>query len=557
MPPSLTEVRLSYKGIVMVCFCFTASVVCYVDRTNISVAIVAMARDYEWGDAQRSLVLSSFFIGYMTTQVLGGVLSRRYGGGAVLCSGVIAWSLFTLLTPIAAATGFGTLLACRILMGVGEGVAMPSIHQLLGAWVPPQWRTIATAFSTTGQAVGTILAMAASPLAARSWGAVFVVFGVLGLVWAVVFALLAPTRPRSGAVNAPTPMQIVSAGAVATFASGEDSGDGAEGAAGGGARAGDVCSGADVGDGSAAVTKRAAQPLSAAQQWRIAGRMLRHPPVWGIMVAHVAHNYGYYVLLSWLPAYFVHLGVPLDQVGAFAVGPYAAMALFDTAWAAGECYFMYRYILRESCSQFDSLPLTYLSVVSFAAMDALVARDLASRLFVRKLSQSVAFLVPAALLALISLGAAPRPALAAVLLSIALGLNTASHSGYWASIIDVAPRNAGLLCGISNTVATVPGIVGNLVTGAILQLAAGPSPGDGDGWPAVFLVAVANYVIGLVGFLCFASATAVDFEDDSLWRGGARPGAPSWRCCACGGRARARGRERTRARTRARARGGA
>ena len=56
MPPSLTEVRLSYKGIVMVCFCFTASVVCYVDRTNISVAIVAMARDYEWGDAQRSLV---------------------------------------------------------------------------------------------------------------------------------------------------------------------------------------------------------------------------------------------------------------------------------------------------------------------------------------------------------------------------------------------------------------------------------------------------------------------------------------------------------------------
>ena len=141
-----------------------------------------------------------------------------------------------------------------------------------------------------------------------------------------------------------------------------------------------------------------------------------------------------------------------------------------------------------------------------------------------------------------------------MLLSIALGLNTASHSGYWASIIDVAPRNAGLLCGISNTVATVPGIVGNLVTGAILQLAAGPSPGDGDGWPAVFLVAVANYVIGLVGFLCFASATAVDFEDDSLWRGGARPGAPSWRCCACGGRARARGRERTRARTRERAR---
>ena len=30
---------------------------------------------------------------------------------------------------------------------------------------------------------------------------------------------------------------------------------------------------------------------------------------------------------------------------------------------AGEYSFMYRYILRESCSQFDSLPLTYLTFV--------------------------------------------------------------------------------------------------------------------------------------------------------------------------------------------------
>jgi hypothetical protein len=30
--------------------------------------------------------------------------------------------------------------------------------------------------------------------------------------------------------------------------------------------------------------------------------------------------------------------------------------------AAGECSFIYRYILRESCSQFDSLPLTSLTI---------------------------------------------------------------------------------------------------------------------------------------------------------------------------------------------------
>jgi membrane associated rhomboid family serine protease len=34
----------------------------------------------------------------------------------------------------------------------------------------------------------------------------------------------------------------------------------------------------------------------------------------------------------------------------------------DPSAAAGECSFMYRYILRESCSQFDLLPLTSLTI---------------------------------------------------------------------------------------------------------------------------------------------------------------------------------------------------
>jgi hypothetical protein len=39
----------------------------------------------------------------------------------------------------------------------------------------------------------------------------------------------------------------------------------------------------------------------------------------------------------------------------------------------GECSFMYRYIVRESCSQFDSLPLTYLTIPGTLLLDGVAA----------------------------------------------------------------------------------------------------------------------------------------------------------------------------------------
>jgi len=43
------------------------------DRTNISVAILAMAADQGWDDEQQGYVLSAFFYGYMVTQIPGGM----------------------------------------------------------------------------------------------------------------------------------------------------------------------------------------------------------------------------------------------------------------------------------------------------------------------------------------------------------------------------------------------------------------------------------------------------------------------------------------------------
>ena len=68
-----------------------------------------MAQEFGWDQTTRGIVLSSFFYGYLATQVLGGWLADRYGGKIVLGCGVLLWSLFTFSTPPAAAMSLTVL----------------------------------------------------------------------------------------------------------------------------------------------------------------------------------------------------------------------------------------------------------------------------------------------------------------------------------------------------------------------------------------------------------------------------------------------------------------
>src|SRR5678816_3386008 len=105
---------------------FAATFICYIDRVNISVAIIPMSADLGWSATTQGTVLSSFFVGYLLTQIAGGWMADRFGGKVVLGGGVLLWSLFTMLTPPAAVLGFTALLMARIGMGMGEGVNFPA-----------------------------------------------------------------------------------------------------------------------------------------------------------------------------------------------------------------------------------------------------------------------------------------------------------------------------------------------------------------------------------------------------------------------------------------------
>ena len=72
-----------------------ATALCYIDRVNISIAIIPLARAKGYDAAAKGLVLSSFFWGYLWLQLLGGWMADRFGGKRVLAAGVAMWSLAT------------------------------------------------------------------------------------------------------------------------------------------------------------------------------------------------------------------------------------------------------------------------------------------------------------------------------------------------------------------------------------------------------------------------------------------------------------------------------
>jgi len=164
---------------------FLAVSICYIDRVNISVAIIPMQEQFGWSEFHVGIILSSFYFGYMFTLIVGGYLADKYGGKKVLGYGLLIWSFFTIITPFFAYSGLWWLIFIRILMGLGEGITFPSWHAIYARWIPFNERTRAVAFTNSGIAAGTVFgyAVAALIISSYSWEWVFYLFGVLGVFW--------------------------------------------------------------------------------------------------------------------------------------------------------------------------------------------------------------------------------------------------------------------------------------------------------------------------------------------------------------------------------------
>ncbi|GAU39476.1 hypothetical protein TSUD_159090 [Trifolium subterraneum] len=173
------------KRWLIVLLCFTAFLLCNMDRVNMSIAILPMSQEFNWNSATVGLIQSSFFWGYLLTQILGGIWADKFGGKVVLGFGVVWWSMATILTPIAARIGLPYLLVMRAFMGIGEGVAMPAMNNILSKWIPVSERSRSLSLVYSGMYLGSVVGLAFSPFLIQNlgWPSVFYSFGSLGSIW--------------------------------------------------------------------------------------------------------------------------------------------------------------------------------------------------------------------------------------------------------------------------------------------------------------------------------------------------------------------------------------
>ena len=416
------------KRVIVVAMCFAAMLISYVDRVSISIAVVPMAEQFGWSNTTKGWVLSSFFIGYLFAQIPGSWVTNRYGGRVVLGVSLCFWSLFTLLTPLAAMSSLTLLIVTRIAMGLSEASVTPCLYNLAARWLPPQERARSITVMISGIPMGTLAALVLSGwlLEYFTWPAMFYIFGVVGIVFAVFwFSLIHATPARHPTISAEErsllPVSEVSAAGVAK------------------------ASWSDV-------------------PWR---RLLRTPAVWALISNHFCSNWGLYVLLTWLPSYFKTFdAIGVGSVGLFSAAPW--LILFIGGNSAG------------------------------VVADRLVKSGWTTT-HVRKTMQTIGLIGSA--IGLLTASFVTTPFVAVLVLCGTLGILGFTWAGFGPNHLDIAPRFADVLSGLTNTAGTMPGIIGVVITGWLIDRT--------GNFSSAFQLAAAVNVIGTLIWLKWSTGEPV------------------------------------------------
>ncbi|KAM3596534.1 uncharacterized protein V6R79_016204 [Siganus canaliculatus] len=195
--------------------------------------------------------------------------------------------------------------------------------------------------------------------------------------------------------------------------------------------------------------------------------MLLSAPLWAIIFTSMCGNWTYYTLLTSLPTYMDNImHFDLKSNGFLSALPYLGAWLFST--------------------------------LSGVVADCLIERKVFSVTVVRKLFTLVGVLAGSACLVAVNYVGCSH-ILTVTFLTLSSTIGAASAAGVVINQIDIAPRYAGFLLGITNTFGTIPGVVAPIATGYFTE------DHTMAGWRKVFYVAAGINVAGGLFYTVFGS----------------------------------------------------
>ncbi len=434
----------------VIVFAITLAFIQYVDRVCISQAAPYITEDLGLSAKQMGYVFSAFTFAYALFEIPTGWLGDKIGPRKVLMRVVLWWSFFT------AATGwmwnFTSMWITRFLFGAGEAGCFPNLTKAFSTWLPTRDRTRAQSLMWMGARWGGASAplLVVAVMAFVSWRMAFLVFAMLGVLWAIVFFWWFRDNPRDH--------KSVNAAELELLRENEQNISGH----------GDV-------------------PWS---------KLARRGSIWLLGAQYACLSFGWYFYVTWLPTYF-------KEVRGMEIKSNVVMK-----WLADilEGTFSPETTLKILAAALTGLPLL------FGGIGSLIAGIISSRLIastgrVTAIRRAFGFigLTGAATLLMVSFYI-KDPLLAMVSMGMASFFNDTTLPGSWTTCMDVGGKLAGTVSGSMNMLGNFGGMAGPVVVGYVLDWTS-------RDWGLAFMISAAVYFLGAICWLFIDPVTPLEADE--------------------------------------------
>ena len=292
----------------LVFWLFLLSTIAFLDRTNISIAGVALARDYSLSKVELGWIFSAFLLGYAACQVPGGWLAARAGPRRVLTASVLCWGIFTAMTAVVPTHAHHALLwliLVRFALGMSESAVYPGANQFVARWIPVHERGKANGWIFAGVGAGSGIAppLLTGIMMSYGWRASFWFCAFVGVLAAVVWYTVARDRPETHPRVSATELAHIRAGIAPSM-----------------------------------------QGDSGGVPW---GAIFLNKEVWALSVSYFAFGYVIWIFFSWFFIYLAEVrGLNLATSALYSMLPFAAMTICCLAGGVINDWAARRYGLR-------------------------------------------------------------------------------------------------------------------------------------------------------------------------------------------------------------------
>jgi len=188
---------------------FVMFTISFADRANIGALLPVITKEFSLTNFQAGAIASFFFLGYLITQIPGGLLASKYGTRGLVALAIFGFSIFTFL--LGTATAALQLILYRFGLGFFEGPSPVGGTSTIQNWFPPREKATATGIyiGSTQFAPIIVVPICVWIMLRFGWRYVFYLFSIPGLVMCVIWYLFVRNKPEESPHCSPAEVKYI------------------------------------------------------------------------------------------------------------------------------------------------------------------------------------------------------------------------------------------------------------------------------------------------------------------------------------------------------------